>query len=414
MGYIYAKKLLFIAILIAAVLGISLASETIYVVNSYGRHSPAPHWSTVDALNGSDLSFLRDVTVGYDAHDVAITPDGTRLWVSSRGSNNISVLYADKLGTIKIIKDKNIVTPLSIAFNSDGSKAYIAFESIGQIGVFDAKTDSLLYSIPVDGKPSYIVLTPDDKKAYVVDYLDSRVFVILTSNNKLAKTLVLRGHKLQDAVISPDGSMVYVANQDQNQIEVIRTSDDSIIVPIPTKDISPRAIAIHPSGAYLFVGLSSGMDAIVDVLRVSDRTVVSSFKFGGLARSIEVRPDGSRIFVSDYNGDKVYALNVNGENLSLAAVANLNKEPRFRAAPIGLAIHVVHATKDLVSEGNISGPTSSMKESSSESHEENNRPMPGLDALATAATLVLISLRRRPKDICNNEYHRFSQDNLNK
>jgi hypothetical protein len=115
----------------------------------------------------------------------------------------------------------------------------------------------------------------------------------------------------------------------------------------------------------------------------------------------------------DYNGDKVYALNVNGENLSLAAVANLNKDPRFRAAPIGLAIHVVHATKDLVSERNTSGPTSSMKESSPESHEENNRPMPGLD-LATAATSVLIALRRRPKDICNNEYHRFSQDNLNK
>ena len=414
MRYSYAKKLLFIAILITAVLGISLAAETVYVVNSYGRHSPAPHWSTVTALNGSDLTFLKDVTVGYDAHDLAITPDGTCIWVSSRGSNNISVLDADKLGTIKIIKGENIATPLSIAFNSDGSKAYITFESIGQIGVFDAKTYSLLYSIPVDGEPSYIVLTPDDKKAYVVDYLNSRVFVILTSNNTLAKTLELRGHKLQDAVMSPDGSMVYVANQDRNQIEVIRTSDDSIIVPIPITDIYPRGIAIHPNGAYIFVGLSSGEDAVVDMLRLSDKTVVSSLKFSGMARSIEVRPDGSRIFVSDYNGDKVYALNVNGENLSLAAVANLNKEPGFRAAPIGLAIREVHATKDLVLERNASGPTSSMKESSPESHRENNRSMPGLGALATAATLVLIALRRKPKGRCNNEYHRFSQTNKNK
>jgi len=373
---------------------ISSASESVYVVNSYGLHSPSPHWSTIDKLNGSDLAIENTVTVGYDSHNVAATPDGSLLWVTARGSNNISIVDADNLQILKIIKEPSIVTPLGIAFTPDGSRAYVALESISKVAIFDAKTYSYSSSITVEGKPSFIVITPNGQKVYVVDYLSAKVIVLRTSDNSVVSTLNFRGHKLQDAVVSPDGDNVYVCNQDLNQIEVIRTQDDAVTIPIPMTEIYPRSIGISPDGAYLYVGLNSGVEGVVKMLKLSDYSIVSSQKIHGTPRTIAIRPDGSRIFVSDYDNDKCYAFDVDGENLSSAAVVNLDKTKGFRAAPIGLA--VVESQHEMP---RIAGNTVTMMNNSSATSAESlpvsssakdNKSIPGFGAFSVAFAFILL------------------------
>ena len=373
---------------------ISSASESVYVVNSYGLHSPSPHWSTMDKLNGSDLAIQNTVTVGYDSHNVAATPDGSLLWVTARGSNNISVVDADNLQILKNIKEPSIVTPLGIAFTPDGSRAYIALESISRVAIFDAKTYSHISSITIDGKPSFIVITPNGQKAYVVDYLSAKVIVLRTSDNTVVSTLNFRGHKLQDAVVSPNGSIVYVCNQDKNQIEVIRTQDDAILVPIPMAEIYPRGIGISPDGAYLFIGLNSGVEGVVNMLRLSDNSVVSRQKIHGTPRTIVVRPDGSRIFISDYDNDKCYAFDVKGEDLSSAAVVNLDQTKGSRSAPIGLAIvESQHKMPQIAN--NIGTKTNNSSANSAESlsvssSAKNNKSIPGFGAFSMAFAFIML------------------------
>jgi YVTN family beta-propeller protein len=330
--------------------------------------------------------------VGYDSHNVAATPDGSLLWVTARGSNNISVVDADNLRILKIIKDPSVVTPLGIAFTPDGSRAYVASESISKVAIFDAKTYSYSSSITVEGKPSFIVITPNGQKVYVVDYLSAKVIVLRTSDNSVVSTLNFRGHKLQDAVVSPNGSNIYVCNQDKNQIEVIRTQDDSVLIPIPMPEIYPRGIGISPDGAYLFIGLNSGVEGVVDMLRLSDDSVVSRQKIHGTPRTIVVRPNGSRIFVSDYDNDKCYAFDIIGENLSSAAVVDLDKIKGSRSAPIGLA--VVESQHEIPQ---IAGNTVTKKNNSLANSAESlptstsaNKSIPGFSAFSMAFVSILL------------------------
>ena len=387
-------KLILVVTLTLSVMAcmISSASESVYVVNSYGLHSPSPHWSTIDKLNGSDLAIDNTVTVGYDSHNVAATPDGSLLWVTARGSNNISVVDADNLRILKIIKDPSVVTPLGIAFTPDGSRAYVASESISKVAIFDAKTYSYSSSITVEGKPSFIVTTPNGQKVYVVDYLSSRVIVIRTSDNSVVSTMNFRGHKLQDAVVSPNGSNIYVCNQDLNQIEVIRTQDDSVLIPIPMPEIYPRGIGISPDGAYLFIGLNTGVEGVVDMLRLSDDSVVSRQKIHGTPRTIVVRPNGSRIFVSDYENDKCYAFDIIGENLSSAAVVNLDETKGSRSAPIGLAVvESQHEIPQIA--GNTVTKTNNSSANSAESLPAStsaNKSIPGFSAFSMAFGSILL------------------------
>jgi YVTN family beta-propeller protein len=361
------------------------ASERVYVVNSFQTNPPS-HPSTVTMLNGSTISIMKNVSVGYDAHFIAASPDSSSLWVTCRGSNNIYVIDAANLEIIKKIDLEDVlVSPVGIAFMPNSSLAYIALESIGKLGVFDTTTYSYVSSIPVGGNPAFVAFTPDGLKAYVVDYLNSLVKVIRTSDNAVVATLALRGHKLQDAVVSPDGSVVYVSNQDRNQIEVIRTKDDANLVPIPTGQIHPQGIGISPDGSYLFIGFVEGE---VDMFRLMDKTAVSTQEIAGNGRSIATRPDGSRIFVSGRDKDKCYAFDAVGERLTFAAVANMDTTPDFKAFPYGLAV-----IEKPVSSGyraSNSGPEVNMPNSSEiKKTKVNNTNVPGFEALVAFAALVL-------------------------
>jgi len=315
--------------------------EVVYVANNYG-HGLNPDWSTVAMLRGSDLAILDTVTISDDAHSVAVTPDHKQLWVTCREANKITVLDAVTLEILEVL-DLGIFVhkPTGIAFTPDGSRAYVTFESLGLVGIFDTETYAHLFpDINVGGDPSYIVFTPDGSKAYVVNTQGPppQVVAIRTSDNTVVDTFNFGGHALQDAVVSPDGSMVYISNMDLNQIEVIRTSDDTLLAPIFTVTAAPRGIGISPDGEYLFLGHYLVAPSVVNMFRLSDNTIVSTVGVPSNPRRIVVRPDGSRIFVSEHNNDECYAFDVQGENLSFAAVADLNTEPGFQATPVGLAI----------------------------------------------------------------------------
>jgi len=334
--------LLISVIAIFAIGGVSSAAETeevVYVANSY-VHGVDPNWGTVSMLRGSNLGILETVTIGDNPHTVAVTPDRTRVWVTCVTGNNMTILDATTLEILRII-DLGVILlrPVGIAFTPDGSRAYVTFAGVGLVAIYDTETYArLLPDIVVGGDPTYIVFTPDGSKAYVVIEQAAQAVAIQTSDNTVVATLPFGGHALQDAVVSPDGSMVYVSNMELNQIEVIRTSDDTALAPIPTITANPRGLGISPDGAYFFIGHYLGVPSVVNMFRLSDNTIVSSVSIPSNPRRIVVRPDGSRIFVSEHNNDECYAYDVDGENLTFAAVADLNTVPGYQASPVGLAI----------------------------------------------------------------------------
>jgi YVTN family beta-propeller protein len=387
------RRWLFYLLFIAAISAVAsssglYASENVYVANSF-KTIPPSHPSTVTMLNGSTLSIMKNVTVGYNAHYLAASPDGSNLWVTCRGSNDIYVIDAVNFEIIKKISLEDVlVTPVGIAFMPNDNLVYVAFESIGKVGIFDAKTHDYVSSVSVGGNPAYIVFTPDGLKAYVVDFTNSIVKVIRTSDNAVIATVLLRGHRLQDAVISPNGNYVYLSNQDQNQIEVIRTKDDANIVPISTNNLRPQAIGISPDGAYLFIGFIEGE---VDMLRLSDDSVVSSQKILGTGNGwcIAVRPDGSRIFVSDRDKSKCFAFDVIGENLTYVAVTDMDSTPHSRAFPNGLTIIEKPISYGL--QANKSRLEINKSQSVEIEKKVGSSTVPGFGAFVSIAALVLMS-----------------------
>jgi YVTN family beta-propeller protein len=107
---------------------------------------------TVSVLDASTLATLAEIEVGLDPVSVAVrpgSPDPRELWVANHVSDTVSVIDTDPaspdldyvIATVQAL-DADGVTgfdePVGIAFREDGARAYVALSSTNRIAVVDA------------------------------------------------------------------------------------------------------------------------------------------------------------------------------------------------------------------------------------------------------------------------------------
>jgi YVTN family beta-propeller protein len=153
-------------------------------------------------------------------------------------------------------------TPLGIAVNPDGQRAYFAFadgtaSNLDVVRVFDTvKMVPTATSIAVGARPTGIAVTPDGAKVYVSNYLGNSVTVIDAVTNQV-KTTIAVGTRPAGIAVSPDNSRVYVVNNGSNSVSVIGVVSDLVLAPVAVGS-APESIAISPDGARAYVTNAGG------------------------------------------------------------------------------------------------------------------------------------------------------------
>jgi YVTN family beta-propeller protein len=230
-------------------------------------------------------------------------------------------------------------TPTGIAFNSTGTRAYVANQFSSNVSVVDVSTNSVIQAIPVGSRPLEVIVAPGDGILYVAK-VDS-VYGILLANQAIvfqaslagsgsgglaiardtllyvsiygagstgsiiefnlrtgtpARTFAGGGAPHQIAV-SPDGNELYSANEngfvqfwDLNTGQQIGSN-----LWLPT---GAYELARRPSNGLLYV-TSSGYVYVVDPV---SRTLINYAVVGGVTRQVAFSADGSIGIVANENG----------------------------------------------------------------------------------------------------------------
>jgi DNA-binding beta-propeller fold protein YncE len=349
-----AKALRLVGWVLVLLVGLSWVAiaDYVYVANPYLGDDDL---GALVILRASDLRIVETLRIGNRAHSIAVSPDGDRIWVTCPGSagsdGSIYVLGFTLTGSLEVrdIIDVGDTQPFGIAFTPNGRSVYVAFESVGQIGVFDATTHAY-ETVDVGDDPAFVAITPDGSKAYAIMLQNPRVVAIRTSDRRVVAEIGFESRDLQDAVVSPDGGRLYVASRQMRRIEVIDTVTDTALTPITAPFSlelvdSPRAIGISPGGEYLFIGsvhLSSpgAADFVgeVKMLRLSDGVVIDSERMPNNPRRVAVRSDGRRIFVTDHGTYECHSFDVSAGGLAPAGIADVNTIPGSDANTVGVAV----------------------------------------------------------------------------
>lgn len=258
--------------------GVAIHGNTLYFADTGSDTVSIIDAATLNPQNFNPAE--TDIHVGFNPTDLAVSPDGTQLWVTDTGPQTGAGSPTD-IDVISTATDKVTATlpllsaPAQIAFSPSGASAYVT--TAAGLWIFDTATDHLAGVVSGLGDPHGIAVSPDGSTVYVTNTADNVVDVISAASHKVTATIPV-GQLPWGVALSAKGGTLYVADPDSNQVSVINTKTDAVTSTISLAG-DPDVLALTPDGSQLWVcGLNSG---ILTVLSTSNDSVVGNVNLGG-------------------------------------------------------------------------------------------------------------------------------------
>ncbi len=138
---------------------------------------------------------IRDIFVSERPRRFALTPDGKSLWVSCEIAGVVDVIDVATLTRTKSLTfaprgmTHDEVTPVDIAMNRAGTRAWVALGRANNVAVVDIASMEVIDYILVGRRPWGLRLSADEKKLYVANGLSDDVAIIDVARGKVTKAI---------------------------------------------------------------------------------------------------------------------------------------------------------------------------------------------------------------------------------
>jgi YVTN family beta-propeller protein len=140
--------------------------------------------------------------------------------------------------------------PVGLAVTPDGSTVYVANNASNTVSVINTGTNTVTTTIPGGSGPWGVAVTPDGSTVYVSNDIGSTVSAIATATNTVTFTIPV-GPSPFGVSVTPDGDVVYVANGGSNTVSVIATATNTVTatVTVGSEPLAFGIFIIRPSFA---------------------------------------------------------------------------------------------------------------------------------------------------------------------
>jgi YVTN family beta-propeller protein len=271
--------------------------------------------------------------------DVESTPDGSRIYVSCYGSDNVLVIDTatnEVTGEIDLSEAGPYgLSAIDAVMTPDGQKLFLADDFTGKIGVVDITMNQVVAVVDVSewwptGKGNRIAVSPDGRFVYAA--LESnQVPVIDIAADTVVKVVNLET-PVYLAAFSPDGTRAYfIAQAGGGRVYIVDTSTYRTVGRIDlglAEELQTQgSVAVSPDGKELY--LTSGFNAggyehpeigvnRVFVIDIPARALVDEIEVIGGPHRMHLSADGRLAYVSTADARAVFVLDlVNRSNLGM-------------------------------------------------------------------------------------------------
>ena len=186
--------------------------------------------------------------------ELAISPDGQRLYVLCEKSDELLVVDTEASRVIKHVAVGHL--PRGISLSADGRQIYVANSWMDTVSVIDAEKLEVVRTIPTGFEPISAVADRSREILYVANRLGSDISVIDLASGQEIKRLA-SGHGASYLAISKDGTQIF-ATHVYPKIGQTRTPPESEITVI---DTATRRVVdrkqLHNVAGVFHIALSS-------------------------------------------------------------------------------------------------------------------------------------------------------------
>lgn len=193
---------------------------------------------------------------------------GNRLFVVAEEGGQVLVF---DLGSGKMVQTIKVPHPHAVLVRDDINRIFITDEDKGAVNIYDAKTYSLVKSVPLKVDTDSIGYDPATHYLYVDNGGDNahETFTMLsvvdtTAGTKLAD-IKIDGDTLEAMALEKMGDRLFLNNPAKNEVEVIDRKTNKLAASWPVKMSKDNAtMAFDESTHRLFVGCRSGQIVVFD------------------------------------------------------------------------------------------------------------------------------------------------------
>ncbi|MBM4719549.1 hypothetical protein GS449_14020 [Rhodococcus hoagii] len=275
--------------------------------------------ATADTLTG-------EVYLGYpySPSAVAVSPDGTRAYVTSVGGNRLTGTMLSVIdtatGTVTSTVEPaqqggpQIAAFTSVAVSPDGTRAYVGNYPQRAVSVIDTTANPpavIGAPISVPRYPNAVAVSPDGTRAYVTSGdADGTVSVIDTAQGVVVASIPV-GTNPNTVAISPDGTRVYVANSGGGQrVSVIDTTaiPPAVIANVGV-GVGPTGVTVSPDGSRAYVtNYYDGTMSVIDAAAAPPVVIGAPIPVGTNPGKAAITPDGTRVYVANAGGQNTVSV----------------------------------------------------------------------------------------------------------
>jgi YVTN family beta-propeller protein len=262
--------------------------------------------SVLDLASGATLA---TVAAPGPPQYATVTPDGSRVYVSIAGTspptNAIAVFdVARNVFTTLIPSEQQ--HPYALAASPDGERVYVPNHDSGGVSVIDTRTNTITADIPVAPMPHWVAFTPSGRFVYVANHMAGLVTVIDTQSNQVVATVSVGGSPHSIAV-SPDGRLAEVVNYDGNYVSIIDTSTNAVVKTVPV-GTNPQSIAFSTDGAHSYI--VNNVSNNLSVLDNRTYAITATVPLSTSPHQVAVSRDGRRAFVTNQESNSLSVLSI--------------------------------------------------------------------------------------------------------
>ena len=251
--------------------------------------------NNVQVVRTSDYSTVARIPVGRDPRDIVLLPDGKYAYVVNADGNSVSVIRTEDHEVTATVPAAS--NPLCIAVHPSGEYVYAG--GVPDISVIRTSDNTVVANVDV-GRMEDVAVRPDGSRLYAASSSPRRIFVVRTSDYVVVPGISV-GLRVEGVAVHPDGEFLFAASRD-NRLYVASLSPPALVDSLSVLG-SPRRVAILPNGEYAYTSLNDA--GSVAVLRLFDYTELARISVGSTPRGIVVHPSGDLVYVVAADADSV-------------------------------------------------------------------------------------------------------------
>lgn len=229
--------------------------------------------AVIDVASGKVKQVLRGIS---DPEQVAVSPDGHRLYVASEDSGKLVVIGATGGVIAKVAVGDE---PEGVAVSPDGKRVLVTSEADSAVAIVDADSGTITSHVKVGKRPRNALFLPDGGRAWVSGENDGTVSLIDVTSGRLVRQVRLEGDgaRPMDIALSPDGKTLYVTTGRGKQLVRIDTAIFRQTGAVEVGD-RPWGMKLSPDGRFAFT--ANGPSNDVSMVDLAAMRVVARIKAG--------------------------------------------------------------------------------------------------------------------------------------